>query len=121
AKNVNFYRTVAGVNITDPGKQVGGEWTDIILTQRWLTARIQEAVFGLLVRNKKVPMTAAGVAMIEAAIRSVLNQAVTNGAISPAPAYTVTSPNIVTVSTNVNSVPFLGVLRSLDSPAVLFP
>ena len=111
AKHVNFYRTVAGVNITDPGKQVGGSFTDEVVITRWLTARIQEAVFGLLVRNKKVPMTAAGVAMIEAAIRSVLNQAVTNGAIAPAPAYTVTSPNILTVSTNDKANRILGDFR----------
>ena len=56
-------------------------------------------------------MTAAGVAMIEAAIRSVLNQAVTNGAIAPAPAYTVTSPNILTVSTNDKADRVLGDFR----------
>lgn len=100
AKNVNFYRTVAGVHITDSGKMVGGEWVDNIVGTRWLTARIQEAVFGLLVRTKKVPYTSAGVTMIEAQIRSVLNQAVTNGLISPAPAYTVTSPNVLVASIN---------------------
>lgn len=99
-KNVNFYRTIAGTRITDPGKQVGGSWTDEVVGTRWLTARLQEAIFGVLVRTKKVGMTAAGVAMIEAAIRSVLNLGVTNGLIAPAPAYTVTSPNILTVSVN---------------------
>lgn len=108
AKNVNFYRTVAGVNITDSGKMVGGSWVDETVGTRWLTARIQEAVFGLLVRTKKVPYTSAGVTMVEAQIRSVLNQAITNGLISPAPAYTVTSPNVLTASINDKANRILG-------------
>lgn len=111
AKNVNFYRTVAGVNITDSGKMVGGFWVDEIVGQRWLTARIQEAVFGLLVRRNKVPFTNAGVTLVEAAIRSVLNQAVANGLIAEAPAYTVVSPNVLTVSTNDKANRVLGDFR----------
>ena len=68
-------------------------------------------MFGLLVRRNKVPFTNAGVTLVEAAIRSVLNQAVANGLIAEAPAYTVVSPNVLTVSANDKANRVLGDFR----------
>ena len=106
SKNVNFYRTVAGVNITDSGKMVGGSWIDEIVISRWLTARLQEAVFGLLVRTRKVPQNNKGIALVESQIRSVLDQAVANDAINAG--YIVTVPNIATISDNDKANRILG-------------
>ena len=45
----------------------------------------------------KIPYTSVGTAIIEAEIRSVLNQGVANGGIAESPAFTVTSPNVLDI------------------------
>lgn len=61
----------------------------------WLQARIGEQIFYRLATKKKIPMTQAGAAIIEAEIRSVIAQGIQNGGIADSPAPIVTSPDVL--------------------------
>lgn len=97
AKNVNYFRRLGGVNMFQTGTTSQGEWIDTIIGLDWVQARIQEQVFYRLATKKKVPMTAAGAAIIGAEIRSVLSQGVQNGLIAEAPAYQVREPEVLLI------------------------
>lgn len=93
AKNVNYYISVAGVNMFLNGQTSQGEWIDTIIGIDWLQARLQEQIFYRMATKKKIPYTSRGFAIIEAEMRSVLSQGVANGLIADTPAYTVTVPD----------------------------
>lgn len=97
AKNTNFYITVAGVNTTEEGKTCQGEFLDTIRFVDWLYARMQEAIFNVLVQQSKVPFTDPGIAQIESAIRSVLQRGVEAGGLAASPQYAVTVPKAADV------------------------
>lgn len=63
----------------------------------WVQARLQEQIFYRLATKKKIPFTQPGALIIEAEIRSVLSQGVTNGLVAPDPAYTVQSPDVLSI------------------------
>lgn len=79
AKSCNFYETIAGVSILQEGVSPSGEFVDVTILVDWLAARIQEAVYGVAVNLKKIPFTDIGIALVENAIRGVLQLAVSNG------------------------------------------
>lgn len=62
-----------------------------------MQARIAEQIFYRLKTKKKIGYTAEGAAIIGAEIRSVLSQAVQNGFVAPAPAFTVREPDILSI------------------------
>lgn len=97
AKFVNYYRRLGGVNIFQTGTTSQGEWIDVMIGLDWVQARIAEQIFYRLATRKKIPMTQQGAAIIEAEIRSVLTQGVANQLIADAPAYTVNSPDVLTI------------------------
>lgn len=97
-KNANFYVQIAGINVTQNGKVVGGEYIDVIRFIDWLTARMQEAVFTQLVQQDKVPYTDAGIAVVETAMRAVLEAGVRAGGIPSSQDYTVTVPKAKDIS-----------------------
>lgn len=97
AKNVNYFTRVAGVNMFQTGCTSEGEWIDTMIFIDWVQARIQEQVFYRLATRKKIPMTQPGALIIEAEIRSVLDQGVRNGGIAEAPPYTVQSPDVLLI------------------------
>lgn len=99
-KNAVVYVTVAGRNVTLNAKTPGGEFIDVTHGIDELSARIQEAVFGVLLANGKVPYTRAGVAQIVNVVQGVLD-ARTDPAInfiSPDPAPLAVGPEPSTVS-----------------------
>lgn len=96
-KNVNYFTRIGGVNMFQNGTTSEGEWIDTMVFVDWLQARIQEQVFYRLATKKKIPMTQAGALIIEAEIRSVLDQGVRNGGIADAPPYTVQSPDVLLI------------------------
>lgn len=89
AKNANFYYTIAGRNITAPGKVAAGEWIDTIRGRDWLQVRIQEAVALVTMNADKIPYTDPGIGRIDNEVRAVLARAVTNGFLA---SYKVTVP-----------------------------
>lgn len=102
-KNASTYETVGGVNSTIGAKMFGGEWIDVIIFVDWLEARMKERLWNRMVNSKKIPYTAAGAALIEAEIRTQLNDGIRAGGLSASPAPTVEVPDILSLSTNVRA------------------
>lgn len=108
-KNVNFFATLAGNAVSREGKMAGGEWIDIIRLIDLIVARIQEAIFGSLIRNPKIPFTNGGISIIDNDVQGVLKANQKTGGIAPdstdangdlVPGYTTSFPNISDVSAN---------------------
>jgi len=75
----NVYHTVYGQNITEPGKTVSGEWIDVEIGIDWLKVRLQEAIFGDLVRQRKIPYDDVGIQIIRGTIAKILDLAAQRG------------------------------------------
>ena len=69
-KNANYYIRIANRNITVNGKVVSGEYIDIMRFVDWIAARMQEKIFGTIVRADKIPFTDGGIAAVEGDMRS---------------------------------------------------
>ena len=96
-KNCNHYLPIAGRNITRWGISPGGEYMDTVRGIDWVEARMQEAVFLVLVNEPKVPFTDSGVDTVRNQMLGVLEQGVTNGFLA-ADTYFVTAPLVANVS-----------------------
>lgn len=96
-KKANIYTFVAGVGITQDGTMAQGEYIDIVRGIDWLTARIQEGVFSLLVNNNKIPYTDGGIATVQAEVLRVLQLGVDNDLLAENPIPTVTVPLAINV------------------------
>lgn len=88
-KNANVYITVGGRNITFEGTVADNEFIDIIRGIDWLYSEIQANVYGRLVNLPKIPYTDAGIATIEAMVRTALSDGVDSGFLA---SYTTTVP-----------------------------
>lgn len=97
-KNVNFNTTLAGVNITRYGVACGGEYIDIMRGTDWLSARIQERVYTLLLNNDKLPYTDAGIQAVRGEILAQLAQGIPRNFIASDPEPTCTVPRASAVS-----------------------
>jgi len=97
AKNVNYFTSVAGVDIFLNGVTAKGSWIDEIVFLDWVYARIQEQVFYRIINKKKIPMTAGGATIIGAEIRSVLAQGVAVGGIADTPPFKVVEPDVLAI------------------------
>lgn len=82
-KNGNTFEKFRNVSITQNGKVAGDEWIDVIRFRDWLQEEIRVNVFSLMINSDKVPYTDAGIAAIEAQIRSALELGQTRGGIAP--------------------------------------
>lgn len=109
-KNVNYYTRLAGVSIVRDGKTAGGEYIDVIRLVDWIAARMQETIYGSLVRSAKIPFTDAGGTVIQSGIDSPLKAAQKVGGIAPdavdtdtgelVPGYIVSVPKVKDISVN---------------------
>lgn len=103
-KNCNLYTKVANLSMMEWGWMVGGEWIDVMHGVDWIRARMQEEIFNKLVNAKKIPYTDSGIAIIEAQIRAVLENAMKKGVIAAAPElfdgqdYIVEAPKVADIS-----------------------
>ncbi len=78
--NSEYLTSVGGLNISNNGQSVQGEFMDVQTTLDWTSSRIQEDVFAALATTPtKVALTNAGIAIIKAAVLGVLKRGVTNG------------------------------------------
>lgn len=91
-KKANIYVITGADGRTRFGTVASGEYIDIMRGIDWLQARLEEDVFILLATSPKVPYTDAGIALVEAVIKAVLDEAVIVGFLEPG--YTVTVPKI---------------------------
>lgn len=96
-KNGNTYEVVGGVAITYPGKVSAGEWADVVRGLDWLTARIREAVYTVLLNNPKVAYTDSGIDLIRAAILAQLSAGQRVQLLASDPKPTVTTPRAAAV------------------------
>lgn len=92
----NQYLRVAGVNTTQFGQVVSGEYIDVMRGADFLQARIQELVFFQLINSEKIPYTNDGIAQIENRLREALNLGVNNQIINDD--FTITVPDVADIS-----------------------
>lgn len=100
AAGANTYVTKAGRNVTSDGRAVSDSFIDMIHSQDYVVFSIQNAVqtlFGSVQdQRQKVPYTNTGIAMIEGAVRTVLQRAFKQGMIAEdndgQPQFTTTFP-----------------------------
>lgn len=100
-KTANHYTDVGGVSVTQKGYSSSGEFADITRGVDWFQARLQERVYGLLVRNDKIPYDRAG-AMFYAEIFAQLKEGQNKGLIAPDTEDTpwvITIPDVADIST----------------------
>lgn len=109
SKNMNMYTTVGGVNVFQDGNMFDGTPIDQVIIEDWLYARLQEQIYFRLVNTLKVPMTNAGLVIIENEIRSVLSQAEANGAIDRG--WSVTVPDVLEIPANLRALRTAGVFQ----------
>ena len=82
-KNGNTYELFRNIAITQNGKVASGEWIDVIRFRDWLEEEIKVRVFNVLINRDKLPYTDGGIAVIEAALRSALEEGQRRGGIAP--------------------------------------
>jgi hypothetical protein len=103
SKHCNTYRTLGGVDVTLQGYMASGRFIDQVRGVDALQARIEEAVFGLLVRVPKVPFTDAGATLVEAEVRKVLFSdefSKPEGGLIVRDSIVITVPKVKDISTN---------------------
>lgn len=74
SKNAITYVDTSGIKHTFDGKMASGRFADITRGIDWTEARMQEAVAAAVANAEKIPYTAAGIAVIESAMRGVLSE-----------------------------------------------
>lgn len=104
-KNMNVYRTIAGLNVLTYGTNASGDYEDVERFKDWLTNEIQIRVLAALAGAKKIPYTNKGIRAIGAVIQGALNDGVRVGGLSddPAEAPFVTLPKVEDISSTVIS------------------
>ena len=83
AANFNLIREMGGVDVFWEGKTMSGQYIDSVVSRDYLTARFIEAIQNLKINNLKVPFDQRGIAMTEASLRSVFDDAGLNEVIRP--------------------------------------
>lgn len=104
--NANTYVADGGVNITSSSKATNGEYIDVIQGQHFITAKINENIFRLLVRMPKVPSTNGGIALAVAEVENALTLAGKNGIIAEekgAYQFAITIPSIDSIPENAKA------------------
>src|SRR6185312_1251488 len=76
--NANTYTTLAGINVTQWGKDEDGGYTDILIGTDWLFANLQVDVFSLFANAKKIPYTDSGIDQVRMVIQNRLLIAAAN-------------------------------------------
>lgn len=76
------YVNKAGIDQTSEGLVVSGEFIDVIHGKDWVKLNIEQQVQYLLSTSDKIPYTDAGIALIEGAVKTVLEIAGQNGIIA---------------------------------------
>ena len=98
AKKANFVTTLASVSVTRYGTASGAEYMDVMRGADWLSARIQERVYSLLINNDKLPYTDSGIQSVRSEILAQLDAGVARGFLAANPAPTCTVPLAIDVS-----------------------
>ncbi len=103
-KKGNTYTTVAGAAITFEGTMASGEFIDVIRGRDWLTVRLQERIFSLLINAAKVPFTNPGIDQVGSEVSAQMEEGIAAGYLSgdvpegQDKAFIVTTPDVSQVS-----------------------
>ncbi len=103
-KEGNTYTTVSGAAITWEGTMASGEYIDVIRGRDWLTVRLQERIFGLLIQSPKVPYTNPGIDQVGAQVEAQMEEGIAAGFLSgdipegQDKPYIVTVPDVADIS-----------------------
>lgn len=119
-KSWNYYIPKAGVNIFQNGDMFDGKPIDVQIGKDWLKARLQEAIYFRIINVLKIPMTDAGLLIVENEIRSVLSQAQANNLLDRG--WTVQTPPVASIPANLRAQRAAGVfvIRARLAGAVRF-
>lgn len=119
-KSWNYYHPKAGVNIFQNGDMFDKKPIDIQIGKDWLKARLQEAIYFRIINVLKIPMTDAGLLIVENEIRSVLSQAQANNLIDRG--WTVNTPPVASIPETLRAQRAAGVfvIRARLAGAVRF-
>ena len=119
-KSWNFYRAKGGVNIFQDGDMFDGKPIDVQIGKDWLKARLQEAIYFRIINSLKIPMTDAGLLVVENEINGVLSQAQANGLIDQG--WKVSTPTVASIPENLRAQRAAGVfvIRARLQGAVRF-
>lgn len=115
-KFANTYEEIGEVNIVLNGYVSTGEFTDIIIFQDWLKARIAENVFGGMVNELKIPYTDGGITAVQSLLDQVLKIGQDNGGISPF-AYDASTKPPTQIGGYISTVPALADVPTGDKTA----
>lgn len=96
AKTCNTIQTVAGRNITWEGNTLDGDWIDVQRGLDWLEDDMTKSVFEAFANANKVPMTDAGIALVQGRMIASLMRAFRKGIIDAD--FTVTVPKVTSIS-----------------------
>ena len=81
-KNISYYANISNGQRSFLGKVAKGDFADVIVSQDFLTRRMQEAISFIVFNAKKIPYTNQGIEQLAAAVSGVLTNAQINGIIS---------------------------------------
>ncbi|MGE7132657.1 DUF3383 family protein [Lysinibacillus xylanilyticus] len=76
------YVTKAGIDQTSEGKVISGEYIDVIHGKDWVKINIEKRIQHLFATNPKIAYSDNGIAQLEDAVRTVLEEAGQNGIIA---------------------------------------
>ena len=112
-KNANAYEKYAeNTFLINKGKVASGEWIDVVRFRDWLVDNIQKNMASLMIRQKKVPYTNGGIALIVNNLNGSLIQGQQAGGIAPderdsdgntVPGFKITYPNAADMSADIKA------------------
>lgn len=103
-RHANSYENVTdSVNVTFEGTTADGDFIDVQRSLDALDDAMRKAVFGSMVNGRKIPYTNPGIAVIEGAMRGVLREFVTNGALDGEEPPQVAVPKVADISPSVRA------------------
>lgn len=85
SKNMNYYTELSsGTPVVQPGKSLGGEFTDIIRDTDYVSINLRDDLLQTFVNNSKVPYNARGLALVESTVRARMQDAFAREIFDPA-------------------------------------
>lgn len=113
-KKYNVYITTAGINHTLDGWTPEGTFADQVRFEDWYNTRLQEKLFAAKKNVGRLPMSAVGLASLEACVRAQNAEGIASGGIDPGdgttenPGPQVTVPKVTDISSNDRAARHVG-------------
>lgn len=106
-KSWNFFRRKGGVDIFQDGNMFDGSFIDVAIGKDWLRARMQEGVYFRIINSLKIPMTDAGLLIVENELRAVMTLAESNGLVDAG--WTISTPPVLSIPATLRAQRAAGV------------